>query len=621
MNKLYTLTCILGSLLFGACSSDSALEKALRLSGQNRAQLEQVLRHYSIRPEDSLKYKAACFLIGNMPGHGWYEGRELDRYKQWIDSVYRDQDFVFKAVLYEAFFRQPGAVADLKRREDVEHIDSCFLIGHINSTFNAIKRSPWLESLSFEQLCEYILPYRVGNEPPCLLSRIRDSLYDADIVNMLKYDDMTTDPTGLFSSHHPELYENKQEVLIRYRGQNVNYDLTECVTETVISNWWGRVLLFPVVTDFNPAFPDRNGRHAWPVMIDNSRLNGIARLAFETNKKGKLYRDTYSWNPHPDSSRKEFIPPFFRSPFHRDVTALYVPVREVEVESRIPVTNSYGYLCVFNDLQWTPVAYGEMKKGLCHFEDVGMDVVYLPVVYPDHQARAFSWPFILNVKGEVEQLCPDTTCLTTLQLRRKYPLKYQTYLLNRKFAGAVVEASDDPDFAQPVTLGDFPEITEEQWTTAVLKDTRPYRYWRIRSGSLYTIAECRLLASTGEEVKPLLTDGDRPQLYYRGFDHNPLSYTYPDQTFSFRWDMGRAVALAEVECLLCNNGNNIWPGNWYQLNYYDGSDWHSLGTKKATGKFVEFSGIPDNALLWLQNLTEGKEERIFSFREGKIRFW
>ncbi len=31
-------------------------------------QLEQVLKHYSLHPADSLKYRAACYLIANMRG-------------------------------------------------------------------------------------------------------------------------------------------------------------------------------------------------------------------------------------------------------------------------------------------------------------------------------------------------------------------------------------------------------------------------------------------------------------------------------------------------------------------------------------------------------------------------
>ena len=42
---------------------DAPLEQALTLAGDNRKELQQVLGHYE---GDSLKHKAACFLIENM---------------------------------------------------------------------------------------------------------------------------------------------------------------------------------------------------------------------------------------------------------------------------------------------------------------------------------------------------------------------------------------------------------------------------------------------------------------------------------------------------------------------------------------------------------------------------
>ena len=63
----------------GCRHTDPDLENALRQAGENRSQLEQVLDHYR---NDSLKYKAACFLIANMPGHYSILSDELSNYKQ-----------------------------------------------------------------------------------------------------------------------------------------------------------------------------------------------------------------------------------------------------------------------------------------------------------------------------------------------------------------------------------------------------------------------------------------------------------------------------------------------------------------------------------------------------------
>lgn len=44
------------------------VQEALDEAGTNRQELERVLLHYNKNPQDSLKFKAACFLIQNMKG-------------------------------------------------------------------------------------------------------------------------------------------------------------------------------------------------------------------------------------------------------------------------------------------------------------------------------------------------------------------------------------------------------------------------------------------------------------------------------------------------------------------------------------------------------------------------
>lgn len=57
--------------------SISSLELALRIAKGNRTELEKVLYYYQQDATDSLKYKAACFLIENMPYHSYTHGEQL----------------------------------------------------------------------------------------------------------------------------------------------------------------------------------------------------------------------------------------------------------------------------------------------------------------------------------------------------------------------------------------------------------------------------------------------------------------------------------------------------------------------------------------------------------------
>ena len=58
--------------------SISPLEVSLQLAGDNRYELEKVLRYYQKDPSDSLKYKAACFLIQNMSYYKYTDGEQLE---------------------------------------------------------------------------------------------------------------------------------------------------------------------------------------------------------------------------------------------------------------------------------------------------------------------------------------------------------------------------------------------------------------------------------------------------------------------------------------------------------------------------------------------------------------
>lgn len=611
----------LWSLFLIACTSVSPLEQALQLSGDNRVHLEQVLRHYSQHPADSLKYKAACFLIENMPGHGWYEGKELDKYQKWLDSVYYDKDFVYKLVLYEAFFQQPDATDDLTKYEDIHQIDSNFLITHIDSTFSAVSRRPWLNTLSFEQLCEYILPYRGGHERPQLLFRLQDSLFKTDIEDWLNYDNIRENTTNLFTYSQITKDRPKRWALIQYQGETKAYDTWGCIPLAIADLWKARLLLCPVAIDLNPAFPNQNNRHCWSAMVDNTQTNGIKPISFEVNKSGKIYRNTFSHQPHPLPKTQEFIPPFFKSPFYKDVTSLYTPVKDITINPVIPINTDYGYLCVFNDLKWEPVACAEYENGQFKFKNAGCGVVYLPVIYPDEQEVAIAHPFILDWDGRITTLEPDTTNLIHLKLTRKYPLRHTVKSVNQKFRNAVIEASNDPHFKQKDSLGTFGKVSSRQFASAKINSIRKYQYWRIRSSAYFALGECFLYDTNGHKVTPDTKKQSQQEPDETAFDDDPVSYAHSSREGIFTFDMGRALALSRIECLLRNDGNQVWPGHWYELNYYSQGGWYSLGVKEARERFVEFGNIPANSLLWLRDLTTGKEERIFTYKDAQIRFW
>lgn len=66
--------------------------------------------------------------------------------------------------------------------------------------------------------------------------------------------------------------------------------------------------------------------------------------------------------------------------------------------------------------------------------------------------------------------------------------------------------------------------------------------------------------------------------------------------------------------------NFVEKGHLYELYYFD-TDWHLLKRVYSQGTSLTFHDVPKNALLLLKDRTGGREERIFTYENGKVRWW
>ena len=120
----------------------SVLESALERAGENRIELERVLRHYSEEDKDSLKWEAARFLIENMPGHLSIGGDSIGPYYAALNAVFSNdtlrnwQDSLDKIHEYYK--------SGLRVQEDIKVIKSGFLIANIDSAFRSGGKNPGL---------------------------------------------------------------------------------------------------------------------------------------------------------------------------------------------------------------------------------------------------------------------------------------------------------------------------------------------------------------------------------------------------------------------------------------------------------------------------------------------
>ncbi len=177
-------------LLFLSCSPKMGevhipgdVEEALVLAEENREELEKVISHFSKHEEDSLKLRSALFLISNMPLHSSVlmknKSTNLMPYIKMADKklfeIFKDQrqdslqseSFLDEVDKIKDFVQAKMARVNFKEKivyygpiSDVKVFDARFLTEHIEHAFT-LRELPMVSQLSFQDFCDYILPYRL----------------------------------------------------------------------------------------------------------------------------------------------------------------------------------------------------------------------------------------------------------------------------------------------------------------------------------------------------------------------------------------------------------------------------------------------------------------------------
>lgn len=131
------------------------------MAGDNRGEMEKVLSHFK-KDSDPLKYKAAKFLIENMPYRYSFEGSGMERY----DSTYlamsevpqQKRDSVFCAIFGTIDF------SDKKGIPVIQTMNASSLIKIIDKACETWRKISWQNEYSEELFLEYVLPFQIFNE-------------------------------------------------------------------------------------------------------------------------------------------------------------------------------------------------------------------------------------------------------------------------------------------------------------------------------------------------------------------------------------------------------------------------------------------------------------------------
>jgi hypothetical protein len=617
------------------------INAVLSMAGANRSQLETVLKYYSRNPSDSLKLRAAEFLIANMPGK---HSLEYDAPFEDVMAVYMrwDEHEEWKEV--DRIF----GVGKPTVKDDVKHITADYLINNIELSFKVWEEQPWGRNVPFDVFCEDILPYRVANEP---LENWREKILESfsrlnrsfkkrpGITAVDACIEVNTQlPRLKLMGRMPEM--NYSMIMTTTRGM--------CDEMSALAVFSMRALGIPVAQESTPKWPRRNIGHTWNSVYDSAgrRVSFMGTEAIpgvshhgSYMPKSKVYRLTYARQNNIEAAKSN-IPPMMRNRYMKDVTEEYVtgsgivlePHPEkgagIEIPVRYPPADDTGYawLASIGENKWNITGWGKTDAEIIRFGAIGRNILYLPLYYANGTQMAANYPFLVNDDDSIRIFEPDTENLLRLSVSEIFLAedKYKDRMIN-----GVVEGANQSDFSDATVLCTIKNASGLHFSKATIRNTGRFRYVRYVSPekSHCHVAEIMFYNDKGDKLNgtPIGMPGsyqNSNMTFDKAFDED-ISTFYDALLYSDSWmglDLGEAQSVAEVRYLPHNDGNGIYEDHTYVLFCWKNNSWQSLEQQTAMTSPLYFK-VPTNAVLHFKNITTGNNGRWFVVNRNGEQEW
>lgn len=637
----------LSLLLLTGCrmqTVDSGLEKALSQAGSNREEIFRVIQHYQ-KSNDTLKLKAAFYLLSNMPDKCYPSGKVMDEYYTFMDSIYqiRREEYDIPAI-YEEF--QKAAVYLQERptvNQDLQTLSAAYLIENIEEAFAVWNRS-WNRHLSFEEFCEYILPYRIGTEIP----ETWRSLYRKRFEPLLQSDTIQTAKEACTAINNelirlPIHIATTSILPIDLRPSTLaNLKFGLCGDYAHLAVYAMRALGIPVGVASVPHWGRGNNGHLFNIVYDNdgtlhdfsgAEQNPDEHLIRFKNEIPKVYQETFGEQKNSLAMLhgKEDIPDFFKNPYLKDITGDYPFIKAKDIILPLLTTSNhkFAYLCVFDPRGWTPIAWGNIQEDKASFKAIGPNIVYHTALYKNGKLDLVGDPFLLDTLGHISYYTPKAETMD-YAFERKNPKAKNLAYLPPLMIGCQFEGADNPSFIHPII---FHTITNEPdfkyITVSLKKNTKPVKYVRYQASDQTwgNMAEVEFyMVGSDIPLKGKVIGHYQPSIYYPRygvemlFDGDPLTFFHSQDTLSWGGlELKKPAVISKIRYLIRNDDNGIRKGHEYELFYMKNGSWHSLGKQIALkDDCIFYKHIPQGCLFWLRDYTKGEEERIFEIKKDSI---
>lgn len=426
----------------------SKVEVSLRKSGSNRAELEKAILYY-VEKGDSQMLQAVYFLIENMDIHYGETYTIKDGTGTRLPfSEFEYPDINTASAAWDSIRQIKGHLNFQDSvSSDLQTIKANLLIDNINKAFS-VWRSSKYKDISFEDFCEYILPYRVTVEPLCdwrheyheRYQWLGDSLQSKSLERVLEYAAM--DYNMWFKSNYGGKPVFEEEPSTRLSAKQLLFRKTAgCENIAALEVFSLRSQSIPVAYDLIPWWGTSMGGHFVNTAFDEQMhpIHFDVTYHIQINptlarEPGKVLRLTYSKQPNILASRVEWreIPSsVLRTLNYKDVTDEWWETADVHASlfSDIP-SERITYAYIYNWGRWRPVWWGETQSDSVIFSKMPQGVVILPVYYKNGDTVPAGHP-VLNAYNHVLHLAPDTVDLHTVEIKQENG--YLKFRPNKKY--------------------------------------------------------------------------------------------------------------------------------------------------------------------------------------------
>jgi hypothetical protein len=600
---------------------------------------------------EPLKQKAALFLIDNIAFHGSAKGKALNPTYR-LYEIYSSNKQLSPTQVKDSVKRLYGNwnSDDYNIESDVK-INVLLLKKNIDFAFHVWNECPWKTAISFNTFCEYVLPYRIGNEKltywrenvfhqyQSLFERLKHDPKAKDIkyAAQLVLDTLVSQPSRFTEEISTNIYPGPD--IVKWR-------VGSCLDLTVMTAYVFRALGLPCTVDMMLMRGDNNVAHYWNATIDGTGKECFFSLLYTKhvlespstywNPKGKVWRMTFSLN---ETMAKDFgipqdkVHPSFSYPLMTDVTAHYAASQNWGIH--IPrnkfihscADNELIYLCLSSRLNWVPVGYGHLRNDSLNINDAEGGVVYALATYDGERMHLLTDPFLLERKKNQIRFFSPNKEKQTITLLHKFNLFIEPFII--RMVNGVFEGSNQSDFSDADTLFTIKEKPVRLFNVCPLHTDKAFRYVRYigPADGYCNVSEITFYASDQQNTLKGVAIGPKDgstgdHSYYKAFDGDPYtSYTYDKPEGGWAGlDLGKAERIDKIVFTPRNRDNFIRKNDVYELFYMDSGIWNKIGTQQASSDSLTFD-TPKNALLELKDLSRGIDERIFEYDNSKQVFW